>query len=185
MIPMIGKTIGKTTVSVLLCGVAWCAAWGQLADDVSDPAQAKQGSTRSSRQALSNDDRLSVIAAALDSRTPHGSERDCSHLVHAIYERAGFSYDYADSEDLYAGVEGFQRVKRPQTGDLIVWHGHAGIVIQPSRHIFFSFLHAGPGIDNYEAPYWKGRGHARFYRYIKHNPCPQCALVHDKSVQWK
>src|SRR5579862_69614 len=182
---MIGKMSGKTIAAAFLCGVTGCAAWGQLTDASSLPAEAKHRNARASHQTLSNDDRLSVIAAALDSRTPHPSEHDCSHLVHAIYERAGFPYDYADSDDLYAGVEGFQRVKQHQTGNLIVWHGHAGIVIQPSRHVFFSFLHAGPGIDDYEAPYWKGRGHPRFYRYIKHNPCPQCTLVHDKSVQWK
>ena len=177
--------IGKTTVSILLCGVAWCGMWGQLADEPSATAQAKHGKAHASRQALSDDDRLSVIAAALDSKSLRRSEHDCSHLVHAIYERAGFPYQYADSDDLYDGVEGFERVKQPTTGDLIVWHGHAGIVIQPSRHRFFSFLHAGPGVDDYEAPYWKGRGHPRFYRYIKRDACPQCALVHDKSVEWK
>lgn len=179
------KTIGKTAVSVLLCGVAWCATWGQLANEASVAEQPAKGTARASRQVLSDDDRLSVVAAALDSRIPRRSEHDCSHLVHAIYERAGFHYEYADSDDLYAGVEGFQRVKQPQTGDLIVWHGHAGIVIQPSRHVFFSFLHAGPGIDDYQAPYWKGRGHPRFYRYIKREPCPQCTLVHGKPAQWK
>lgn len=95
------------------------------------------------------------------------SQRDCSHLVHAIYERAGFSYTYASSSELYGGVEGFVRVARPQPGDLVVWRGHAGIVVRPSRHIFFSLLRAGPGIDDYEAPYWMSRGRARFYRYVK------------------
>lgn len=124
--------------------------------------------------ALTQDDRLSLIVAALDARVRQSSEPDCSHLVHAIYERAGFSYAYAPSSDLYAGVEGFQRVKLPEPGDLIVWRGHVGIVIQPSRHIFFSFMTSGPGIDDYQAPYWKGRGHPRFYRYIKDNSCAGC-----------
>jgi hypothetical protein len=117
--------------------------------------------------ALTQDDRLSLIVAALDARVRQSSEPDCSHLVHAIYQRAGFSYAYAPSSDLYAGVEGFQRVKQPEPGDLIVWRGHAGMVIQPSQHIFFSFMTSGPGIDDYQAPYWKGRGHPRFYRYLK------------------
>jgi hypothetical protein len=36
---------------------------------------------------------------------------------------------------------------------------------------------AGPGIDNYDAPYWVGRGQARFYRYVKHSPCAGCTPV--------
>jgi hypothetical protein len=126
-----------------------------------------------SDNALNQDDRLSLIVAALDARVRQSSTPDCSHLVHAIYERAGFSYAYAPSSDIYAGVEGFRRVKVPETGDLIVWRGHVGIVIQPSQHIFFSFMTAGPGIDDYQAPYWKSRGHPRFYRYVK-TDCASC-----------
>jgi hypothetical protein len=126
-----------------------------------------------SDSALTQDDRLSLMVAALDARVRQSSEPDCSHLVHAIYQRAGFSYTYAPSSDLYAGVEGFQRVKLPEPGDLIVWRGHVGIVIQPSQHIFFSFMTSGPGIDDYHAPYWKNRGHPRFYRYVK-TGCASC-----------
>lgn len=124
-------------------------------------------------RSLTEDDRLSLIVAALDARVRQSSGPDCSHLVHAIYQRAGFSYSYAPSSDLYAGVEGFRRVKLPEPGDLIVWRGHVGIVIQPSQHIFFSFMTAGPGIDDYQAAYWKGRGRPRFYRYVK-TSCASC-----------
>ena len=110
------------------------------------------------------DDRLSVLAAALDRHVRRTSEPDCSHLVHAIYEHAGFPYAYAPSDDIYAGIDGFERVKQPEAGDLIVWRGHVGIVIKPSTHIFFSFMSSGPGTDDYEAPYWKHRGKPRFYR---------------------
>lgn len=122
---------------------------------------------------LDADDRLSLIAAALDSRA-HYSARDCSHLVHAIYDEAGFSYGYAPSSEIYSGIEGFQRVKRPEPGDLVVWRGHVGIVIKPSQHMFFSYLRSGAGIDDYDAPYWKHRGHPRFYRYLKNSPCAEC-----------
>ena len=125
---------------------------------------ADEGTSRG--RSLTDDDRLSLIAASLDSRV-RTAETDCSHLVHAIYEDAGFTYSYAPSSDLYAGVDGFQRVKKPAPGDLVVWRGHVGIVIKPSQHIFFSVLSAGPGIDDYTTPYWKHRGRPRFYRYIK------------------
>jgi cell wall-associated NlpC family hydrolase len=116
---------------------------------------------------LTPDDGLAVIAAALDTRVRFDREPDCSHLVHAIYSRAGFPYSYAPSSDLYAGTREFQRVSHPQPGDLVVWEGHAGIVVNPAGHVFFSALRSGLGTDAYDAPYWKGRGHLRFYRYIK------------------
>lgn len=118
-----------------------------------------------------------MIAAALDSKVRRDGGHDCSHLVHAIYERAGFQYAYASSDDLYDGVEGFRRVWQPQPGDVIVWHGHAGIVVRPSRHVFFSFLTAGPGIDDYQSSYWTARGVPRFYRYVKGDPCAGCTAV--------
>lgn len=129
------------------------------------------------RKPLNSDERLAVLASALDSKVPRRSESDCSHLVHAIYERAGFSYEYEDSDQLYDGVEGFERVSKPEPGDLVVWHGHVGIVVRPSRHIFYSFLHAGPGIDDYRSTYWNGRGKARFYRYLKNDRCQGCVIA--------
>ena len=130
---------------------------------------------------LTQDDRLSLIVAALDSRVRRSTEPDCSHLVHAIYDSAGFSYAYAPSSELYSGIEGFERVKQPQPGDLIVWRGHVGIVIKPSQHIFFSFMSSGPGTDDYEAPYWKQRGKPRFYRYMK-TACSTCAAAHSRRL---
>jgi cell wall-associated NlpC family hydrolase len=131
------------------------------------PASRARGTHIGTERLLTPDDGLAIISAALDTQRRFGSNRDCSHLVHAVYERAGFPYLYASADDLYDGLVSFRRVFHPQTGDLIVWHGHVGIVVRPSRHVFFSFLSAGPGTDNYRSPYWIGRGEARFYRYIK------------------
>ena len=117
--------------------------------------------------AMTADDGLSVISAALDSRSRIDRQDDCSHLVHAIYDRAGFSYPYASSSDLYAGIGRFKRVTHPQPGDLVVWKGHVGIVVNPAQRAFFSTLRNGPGIDAYDAEYWKQRGPLRFYRFIK------------------
>ncbi len=122
---------------------------------------------------LTRDDGLLVIAAALDSRAHATRHIDCSHLVHAVYDRAGFSYPYSSSSDLYDGTDEFRRVKHPQPGDLVVWSGHVGIVVNPAQHAFFSTLSHGPGIDSYDAEYWKGRGPVRFYRYIKLRPRPE------------
>jgi NlpC/P60 family protein len=110
---------------------------------------------------------LSVIGAALDWRNGDLSELDCSHLVHAVYERAGFPYAYASSFDLYAGIGEFQKVTNPHVGDLVVWPGHAGIVVDPLENTFFSALSAGIGVESYASAYWKERGKPRFFRYAK------------------
>ena len=116
---------------------------------------------------LTLDEGLAILNAALDSRHNKRFSSDCSHFVHGLYERAGFPYGYAPSSDLYVGIDEFRRVTNPQAGDLAVWPGHAGIVVNPGQHSFFSLLRSGPGIDSYDSPYWKQRGRPRFFRYVK------------------
>ena len=116
---------------------------------------------------LNANEGLSVIGAALESRGRAHAKADCSHLVNAVYNRAGFPYSYVSSSDLYAGIEEFHRVQRIQPGDLVVWPGHVGIVINPTQKTFFSALSAGAGVESYASPYWKARGTPRFYRYVK------------------
>jgi cell wall-associated NlpC family hydrolase len=171
---------GKRVLVALLCGLAVRVTSaqqsprpGETPNPIRQPATGNHG--RKSDRTLTQDDGLAVISAALDPKVRRYAGHDCSHLVHAIYERAGFPYAYASSDELYAGVEGFQRISQPQPGDLIVWRGHAGIVVRPSRHVFFSFMSTGPGIDDFEAAYWVSRGRPRFYRYVKNDPCPGCA----------
>ncbi len=115
---------------------------------------------------MNSDDRLLVISAAFG-RQGSRSKVDCSHLVHEIYSRAGFPYSYANSSDLYSGINEFHRVTTPQVADLIVWPGHMGIIVSPTQHSFYSSLRSGVGVDFYDSSYWKGRGKPRFYRYVK------------------
>lgn len=150
---------------------------------ISRPAQqnASPQKTSAASHMVSPDDGLAVIAAALDSRVRIRATRDCSHLVHAIYDRAGFPYSYASSLDLYAGTPEFERVARPQPGDLVVWRGHVGIVVNPAQHVFFSAMRSGMGIDAYDAPYWKRRGKVRFYRYVKGGPEQHASNTRDRG----
>ena len=101
-----------------------------------------------------------------------GLSPDCSHLVHTLYEQAGYPYTYATSLDLYSGAESFVRVRAAHPGDLIVWRGHVGIVISPKQHSFFSTTSAGARIAYYDSAYWRARGYARFYRYLTSRPLP-------------
>jgi hypothetical protein len=119
---------------------------------------------------LTRHEGLAITRVALNFHHPASSPSDCSHLVHALYERAGFPYDYAPSSDLYAGIDEFRRVAKPQPGDLAVWRGHAGIVVNPAQRSFFSMLSTGPGVDSYDSRYWKQRGRPRFYRYVMQVP---------------
>ncbi len=178
------RILAKPVIAALLCGLALCVCSAQQAprqDATPDTASPRRSENhrRKPARTLTADDGLGVISAALDPKVRRYAGHDCSHLVHAIYERAGFPYVYASSDDLYDGVQGFQRIEHPQPGDLIVWHGHVGIVVRPSKHVFFSFMTAGPGIDDYDAPYWVNRGQARFYRYVKNDSCAGCAAVSD------
>jgi len=110
---------------------------------------------------------LAILGAALDSRHHGDIDSDCSHFVHGLYQQAGFPYEYASSSELYVGIDQFRRVNSPQPGDLAVWRGHVGVVINPVQHSFFSLLRSGPGVDSYESPYWKERGRPHFFRYVK------------------
>jgi hypothetical protein len=122
---------------------------------------------------VSSDQGLAIIGAALESRKPTDSNADCSNLVHAIYERAGFTYSYSNSSELYRGIKEFRRVLHPQPGDLVVWRGHVGIVISPVQHSFFSAMRSGRGVEFYDSPYWQARGRPRFLRYLKAASRPQ------------
>lgn len=99
-----------------------------------------------------------------------GLAPDCSHLVHTLYQQAGYPYPYVTSIDLYRGTGTFLRVRTAQPGDLIVWQGHVGIVLNPHEHSFFSSVTAGTRIQDYLAPYWRARGNPRFYRYLTKSP---------------
>jgi cell wall-associated NlpC family hydrolase len=90
---------------------------------------------------------------------------DCSHLVHSLYEHAGLHYQYATSRTLYRGIDGFQRVMQPISGDMVVWRGHVGIVVDPAQHSFLSALKRRVKVSSYISEYWKHRGSPRFFRF--------------------
>ena len=106
-----------------------------------------------------------IVNAAFEPDRWADRQPDCSHLAHDVYTRAGYPYPYARSIDLYVGIRSFVRVTKPQPGDLIVWRGHVGMVVDPAQHSFYSSVRSGLRTNLYNAPEWKARGTARFYRY--------------------
>ena len=119
---------------------------------------------------LSPDEGLDILAAALDTRHRLTDERDCSHLVHALYQRAGFPYPYSKSRELYAGIEQFQAIAQPQPGDLIVWWEPVEIIVSSTKRSFSSALGSGRGVERYDSSDWRQRGRPRFFRYLKDSP---------------
>lgn len=99
-----------------------------------------------------------------------GLSPDCSHLVHKLYEQAGHPYLYASSLDLYRGTGPFFRVRYAHPGDLVVWRGHVGIVVNPREYSFFSTTSSGTRTENYRSAYWRARGYPHFFRYLTKTP---------------
>lgn len=155
---------------LLMCVAALPAALGQEGRDgygqgVRHDAVLQQ--RRSRVRTVTRSEGQEIVRVAMNSPHAPRSRYDCSHFVHGTYERAGFPYTYASSTELYAGDAEFRRVTHPQPGDLAVWPGHAGIVVDPARHSFLSVLRNGPGVDRYDSKYWRGRGRPRFFRYVE------------------
>ena len=90
---------------------------------------------------------------------------DCSHFVNSLFDHAGLHYDYQPSRTLYRGTPAFIRIYHPAPGDLIVWPGHVGIVVDPYARTFLSALQRGVRISSYTSRYWRRRGRPRFMRY--------------------
>lgn len=151
---------GKRSFAVPM-GLAWICLVG-VSSALAAPSSQDPVSTS---RLLTVKEGRSIVNAARELRRPARGTQDCSHLIHEIYRIAGFEYSYQSSFELYAGVEKFVRVRFPHTGDLIVWPGHVGIVVDPSQHSFYSLVRTGLEEQDYEGHYWKSRGTPRFYRY--------------------
>src|SRR6266853_5819691 len=115
---------------------------------------------------LNVDEGQTVVNTALEQSAHARPKPDCSHLVHQIYELSGFPYPYVSSFDLYEGVDNFRRVSTPRPGDLVVWPGHVGIVMDGIEHSFYSSVRSGLRTEFYDGPYWRTLGRPRFYRYV-------------------
>ncbi len=123
--------------------------------------------TVSASRLLTLEEGLGIVNAAWVHQQQVRGKPDCSHLAHAVYRFAGLPYPYASSFDLYAGSESFARIETPQPGDLIVWPGHVGIVVDPGQRSFYSSVRSGLRTEPYDSRYWLRRGRPRLYRYVR------------------
>ena len=155
-----------------MSGVIWTqaqvfASEPKSPEPVNNPAAATTGANSTARQRpLSRGEGTALRDFALAQPSDLEPKPDCSHLMHQIFTAAGLDYPYANSFDLYSGVPQFKRVRSAQPGDLVVWRGHVGLVVDPEGRSFYSSLGSGIQTDEYDSRYWRRRGQPRFYRYL-------------------
>src|SRR5229473_5999318 len=168
------STIAAAVLAVGTLGFS-APGWAQRSiSDLEAPAgKTDSASTDASHADTSHEVRLltrregrDLVDLALTQTEIPEEKPDCSHLVHQIFDAAGFEYPYATSYQLYAGVPQFQRVQSAQPGDLIVWQGHVGVVVDPAERSFYSSVGSGLETEQYDNDYWRQRGNPRFYRYL-------------------
>jgi hypothetical protein len=161
-----GKTVFILGVACrLAAGACLAGGWPTLTPSLEAQSAPTTAGLSSDSRLLHAEDGRAIADTAQGLEYPGRGAQDCSHLVHQIYLDAGYEYPYASSFELYAGNDKFERVWKPQPGDLIVWPGHVGIVLEPMEHSFYSLVSTGLEAQNYQGAYWRSRGRPRFYRY--------------------
>jgi hypothetical protein len=152
-------------LSILLVSLSFCGAKLVKAQDEIKPALTKFSAGTDSSDLPQNQLDAKSLLLRLGQQI-HETELDCSHFVQYLYEQAGLYYGYAPSKTLYEGMDGFKRVAHPRPGDLIVWRGHVGIVVDPEETTFLSALRSGVKVSSYQSHYWQRRGKPHFLRYV-------------------
>jgi hypothetical protein len=160
----------KFALIVLSVGFAKAASSAQSQPEL------KTGVDYSDTVLVSPEQGQAIANFALQSGRRVRPKPDCSHLVHLLYARAGLIYPYEDSRVLYRGIDDFERVERPQPGDLAVWLGHVGIVLSPEEKTFLSSVRSGIITESWSAPHWARRGRPHFFRY-RIGPSANLALL--------
>jgi hypothetical protein len=153
-----------------------------LATCLSVPGAARTAQEHGRGRLASPEEGEAVVQAAWELRKGLGPKPDCSHFIKAVYARAGFDYEYANTWELYDGIDSFRLVHQPQAGDLVVWQGHMGIVVDPAEHSFYSSVLSGFAIEDYRSPYWLRRGPPRFYRYLVDSGAARVGLLAQRAA---
>lgn len=103
---------------------------------------------------------------------------DCSHFVYQVLNEARKKVasasnapepqlvDYRSTSTI-EDSKLFVSVSIPEPGDLVLWDGHVGIVVNPATGTFIGAqTSTGVAEANYLTGYWKDRGVKKFLRFI-------------------
>jgi cell wall-associated NlpC family hydrolase len=101
---------------------------------------------------------------------------DCSHLVYQALNEArqqvalpGTAPQVVDyrSTDTIVASKLFFGVDTPEPGDLVLWDGHVGIVMDPNLGTFIGAqTSTGVAVASYTSGYWAKRSGLRFVRFV-------------------
>ena len=147
----ISSKIAALMIGASLCGAGTSVLAQNTVKRIDDTATAtsSRDKAETASRALSRREGLALRNFALAQPANLEPKPDCSHLMHQTFAAAGLEYPYANSFDIYSGIPQFRRVKSPQPGDLIVWRGHVGLVVDPGEKSFYSSLGSGIQTDQY------------------------------------
>lgn len=87
----------------------------------------------------------------------NGMSTDCSAFTQHVMKRAaGLDIPRTSAEQKNAGT-GVDK-SQAQAGDLVVWKGHVGLVIDSNKNMIDAGSNNVPKIRSYETDYWRSRG---------------------------
>jgi cell wall-associated NlpC family hydrolase len=89
---------------------------------------------------------------------------DCSHFVWEVIKAAGHPQAPYVSTSHVPGSAYYSGVDVPAAGDIILWDGHMGIILDTTTGIFIGAQSGGVDEASYKNGYWAKRSH-KFYRY--------------------
>ena len=97
----------------------------------------------------------------------NGMTTDCSGFTKHVMSRCGINIPAgsANQKNAGTGVDPSQA----QAGDLVVWKGHVGLVIDSNKNMIDAGSGSVPKIRSYETDYWRSRGSYVIRRVIDPN----------------
>ena len=97
----------------------------------------------------------------------NGMTTDCSGFTKHVMDRCGINIPAgsANQKNAGTGVDPSQA----QAGDLVVWKGHVGLVIDSNKNMIDAGNGSVPKIRSYETDYWRSRGSYVIRRVIDPN----------------
>ena len=86
----------------------------------------------------------------------NGMSTDCSGFTKHVMDRCGVKISAGSANQKNDGI-GVDK-SQAQAGDLVVWKGHVGLVVDSNKNMIDAGSGSVPKIRSYETDYWRSRG---------------------------